>query len=172
MKGISTASRLYTIGHSNIEPGEFIRRVKQFHVELLVDVRSKPYSRYVPHFNKEEIEHLCRSNGIKYLFLGDLLGGKPEDDSVTGKRMKVNYDLLAKKDYFLSGIDTLLDLVSKYHACLMCSEAQPDKCHRSLLLGPVLEERGVEVLHILPDGTAIDSEQLKLRVSKKQLTLF
>lgn len=153
---------LYTIGHSNIEPGEFIKRVKQFKIEMLIDVRSKPYSRYVPHFNKEKIEHLCRNNGIKYLFLGNLLGGKPEDDSVVDKEMKVNYDLLAEKDYFLSGVDRLLDLISKYHVCIMCSEAQPDKCHRDLLLGSVLEKKGISVFHILPDGTTTNSEQLQL----------
>lgn len=164
--------RLYTIGHSNIEPGEFIKRVKQFNIEVLVDVRSKPYSRYAPYFNKDKIEHLCKSNGIKYLFLGNLLGGKPEDDSVTDKGTKINYELLTEKDYFLSGIDRLLDLTNKYRICLMCSEAQPDECHRSLLLGQVLEKRGIEVLHILPDGTSINSKQLKLKINKRQLTLF
>jgi len=164
--------KIYTIGHSNIEPGEFIKRVKQFNVELLIDVRSKPYSQYVPYFNKDKIGHLCKNNGIKYLFLGNLLGGKPEDDSVTDKRTKINYDLLAEKDYFLSGIDRLLDLANKYRICLMCSEAPPDECHRSLLIGPALEKKGIEVLHILTDGTAINSEQLKLKINKGQLTLF
>ncbi len=164
--------RLYTIGHSNVEPDEFIKRLKQFNIEMLIDVRSKPYSRYVPYFNKEKIEHLCKNNGIEYLFLGNLLGGKPEDDSITDKEMKINYDLLAEKDYFLSGIDRLLDLTNKYCICLMCSEGQPDECHRSLLLGPVLEKRGIEVLHILPDGTAINSEELKLKINKGQVALF
>lgn len=164
--------RLHTIGHSNVEPDEFVRRLKQFNIEMLIDVRSNPYSLYVPHFKKEEIEHLCKNNGIKYLFLGNLLGGKPKDDSVTDKGTKINYDRLAEKDYFLSGIDRLLHLTNKYRVCLMCSEGQPDKCHRSLVLGPVLEKTGIEVLHILPDGTVITSEQLKLKINKDQLTLF
>ena len=164
--------KLYTIGHGNIEPDEFMRRLKQFNIEMLIDVRSKPYSRYVPHFNKEGIKHLCKDNGMKYLFFGNLLGGKPEDDSVTDKGTKINYDLLAEKDYFLSGIDRLLNLTNKYRLCLMCSEGQPDECHRNLLLSPVLEKREIEVLHILPDGTAINPEQLKLKINKGQLTIF
>lgn len=126
----------------------------------------------MPSFNKDKIECLCKEIGINYLFLGALLGGKPEDDSITDKGRKINYDLLAEKDYFLSGIDKVLDLASKHIVCLMCSEGKPDKCHRSLLLGPLLEKKGIEVLHILPDGTAINSEQLKLEINKGQLTLF
>jgi len=164
--------KIYTIGHSNIEPGEFIKRVKQFNIEVLVDVRSKPYSQYVPHFNKEKIEQLCANNEIKYLFLGDLLGGKPKDNSIYDKEEKVNYELLAKKDYFLAGIDRLLNLAKKYRICLMCSEGQPDECHRNRLLGPALEKIGIEALHILSDGTVVDSEQLKLEVNKGQLALF
>lgn len=164
--------KLYTIGHSNVEPDQFIGRLNQFNIEMLVDVRSKPYSQYVPYFNREKIEYLCKNNGIKYLFLGNLLGGKPQDESITDKETKISYDLLAQKDYFLAGIDTLLDLINSYRICLMCSEGEPEKCHRSLLLAPVLEKRGIEVLHILPDETALNSEQLKLKINKGRLTLF
>ncbi len=163
---------IYTIGHSNIESDEFIKRVKEFNIELLVDVRSKPYSQYVPHFNKEKIEQLCEKNGVKYLFLGNLLGGKPEDESVIDEEGKVNYELLANKDYFLAGIGKLLNLTKKYRISLMCSEGQPDECHRNLLISPVLEKMGINVLHILPDGTVINSEQLKLEANKGQLALF
>lgn len=169
---IPMSLRVYTIGHSNAEPDKFIKRLKQFNVQVLVDVRSKPYSKYVPYFNKDKVERLCKDIGTKYIFLGDLLGGKPEDDSVVDKGMKINYDLLAQKGYFISGIDKLLDLTSKHIVCLMCSEGQPDECHRSLLLSPVLEKKGIDVLHILPDGTAINSEELKLKINKGQLTLF
>lgn len=164
--------KVYTIGHSNVEPDEFIKRLKQFNIQVLIDVRSKPYSRYVFSFNKDKIERLCKDNGIKYLFLGNLLGGKPDDGSVIDKGMKINYDLLAQKDYFLSGIDTLLTLAKRHIVCLMCSEGQPGECHRSLLLGPVLEKMEIEILHILPDRTVINSEQLKLKINKGQLTLF
>jgi len=164
--------RVYTIGHSNVEADKFIKLLKQFDIQILIDVRSKPYSRHSSHFNKERIEHLCKDYGIKYLFLGKLLGGMPEDSSVIDKGTKVNYGLLAEKDYFLSGIDMLLDQIKKHRVCIMCSEGQPDKCHRHLLLAPVLEKRGIEVLHILPDGSLINSEKLRLKINKGQLTLF
>ncbi len=164
--------KIYTIGHSNLEPDEFIKQVKEFNIELLVDVRSKPYSHYVPHFNKEGIEQLCENNGVKYLFLGNFFGGKPEDNSVIDEEGKVNYELLDEKDYFLTGIDRLLNLTKKYRICLMCSEGQPDECHRNLLLGPALKKMGIEVLHILLDGTVINSEQLKLEANKGQLALL
>jgi uncharacterized protein (DUF488 family) len=173
IEGILMNLRVYTIGHSNFEADKFIKLLKQFDIQVLIDVRSKPYSRYAPHFNKESIKHLCKENGIKYLFLGNSLGGMPEDNTAICKSTKkVDYGLLVEKDYFLSGVDMLLDQIKKHRVCLMCSEGQPDKCHRHLLLAPVLEKREIEVLHILPDGNLINSKNLRLKISKGQLTLF
>jgi len=163
---------IYTIGHSNLEPQDFIRLLKSFKIEILVDVRSKPYSQYAVWFNKGEIEELCENNGLKYLFLGNLLGGKPEDKSVSLRTSKVDYDLLRKKSYFLSGIEKLSELSQKNRACIMCSEAHPDECHRYLLIAPALEEAGIRVVHILPEGSALTSEQLRIEAAHGQLALF
>lgn len=163
---------IYTIGHSNIEPRIFIAHLKQYNIELLVDVRSKPYSQYATSFNKDDIERLSKANKVKYVFMGDSLGGKPDDTSVIRDRNKVDYYVLAEKSYFLKGIDRLIEQAQNQRVCIMCSEGQPDECHRHLLITPVLEEKGIEVLHILPDGTAINSEQLKLKKNQGQTSLF
>ena len=165
-------SNIYTIGHSNIELPMFFNLLNKYNIELLVDVRSNPYSKFVPDYNKHSIKVSCEERGIKYLFLGNLLGGKPDDDSVMDKEKNVDYFLLEKKDYYLSGIDSLVKLLKEYQVCIMCSEGEPDKCHRSLLISPTLEKMGIKVFHILPDGSIIDSEELKLKINHGQLSLF
>lgn len=164
--------QIYTIGHSNIDSSQLINHLKQYNINAIVDIRSKPYSKYSPHFNKETFEHTCKSNNINYLYFGDSLGGKPNDPSVLNDSDKIDYYLLSQKDYFLIGINKLLNLVNKYNVCLMCSEGHPNKCHRHLLVAPLLKEKGIEVLHILPSGKRIALEELSLLKDEKQLALF
>jgi len=164
--------KIYTIGHSNIEPAEFIKNLSQYSINALIDVRSLPYSQYASQFNKEKLEHFCHNNEISYFFLGNLLGGKPKDNSIIDSKEKINYYKLSQKDYFLSGIDRLLFLSQQYNLCLMCSEGQPDKCHRNLLLAPALEKEGLEVIHILPDGNNIHPSEIILAKNNGQLVLF
>jgi len=166
------STRLYTIGHSNVEPEEFFDRLKRFDIEVLIDIRSAPYCRYARHFNKEKIERLCKRNGIEYRYLGNLVGGKPDDPTIVDGGGNIDYELLAEKDYFRSGIREVLDVAKKSRACLMCSEGEPDKCHRSLLVAPALETADAEVVHILPDGTTVTCEQLRSKISRGQMTLF
>jgi uncharacterized protein (DUF488 family) len=71
---------VYTIGHSNITQESFIEILKSFKIQLVVDVRSSPYSKYVPYFNRENINKSLKENSIRYLFLGNYLGGKPKDE--------------------------------------------------------------------------------------------
>jgi uncharacterized protein (DUF488 family) len=164
--------KIYTIGHSNSESTQLFTRLKQYGIDILIDIRSKPYSKYTPQYNTESIKRACIHNGIKYYYLGSLLGGKPDDASILNDAGEIDYTLLSQKEYFVSGINNLLHLISKSNACLMCSEGRPDKCHRNLLVAPALNHYGVDVLHILPDGTTIDSEALSLLNNKGQLVLF
>ncbi len=160
------------MGHSNLEPNVFISLLKNFKIEVLADVRSKPYSEYASQFNKGSLEKLCKSAGIAYVFMGNLLGGKPEDRSVVNRSGEINYRLLEQKDYFQTGIQKLLEVAGRKLVCIMCSEGHPEECHRHLLIAPVLERAGMEVWHILSDGNAIGSEVLRMELSKGQLALF
>jgi len=163
---------IYTIGHSNIEPKVFIKHLKQYNIDLLVDVRSKPYSQYTTSFNKDDIERSCKADKIKYIFMGDSLGGKPNDNTIIRDGNKVIYDLLSEKPYFQLGINKLIEQANNHIVCVMCAEGQPDKCHRNLLITPALLQKGVQVQHILPDGTIINPEQLKQKINKGQTALF
>ena len=163
---------IYTIGHGNITAKEFFNNLKRYSIDAIVDIRSKPYSNYVPHFNKESLKALCNKNKISYFYLGDLLGGRPDDPSIYRTETKVDYNILAKKPFFAQGIDRLSQIVKTHNACLVCSEEQPDNCHRNLLVAPALEKLGVKVSHILPDGSITNSDDLFLKKNHGQLAFF
>lgn len=91
---------IYTIGHSNITQESFIEILKLFKIQLVIDVRSTPYSKYVPHFNRENFDKSLTENDINYIFLGNYIGGKPKDEKyyIDGK---VDYDLIAKTEHYM-----------------------------------------------------------------------
>jgi uncharacterized protein (DUF488 family) len=156
----SETTTVYTIGHSNHESEVFLDLLQQHGIENVIDVRSSPYSRYVPQANRENLSRTLESAGIAYQWLGEGLGGKPE--GTTG-----DYDQLRTSPAFRQGIRRLLDLAAKYRTVIMCSEGDHRQCHRHKLITPVLLDQGVHVLHIQPDGSLIDEDK-----EPRQLTLF
>ena len=143
---------IYTIGHSTHEIEDFLDLLTQVGIDVVVDVRSSPYSRYVPQYNRENIQRSLERAGIEYKFRGRHLGGRPKDITCY-KEGEVDYDLLRQKEWFHQAIDGLLELASEPgNIALMCSEADPSSCHRHNLLARVLVDRDVTVLHIVSDA--------------------
>lgn len=144
-------STLYTIGHSNMDASSFIKLFRSAGITLLIDVRSSPYSKYVPQFNKEELMKIVLESGIKYLFMGNLLGGKPKD-----KRCYLNgkpdYDLIRQRDFYQEGLKRLMNATTQHRVAIICSEEDPLKCHRRNLIAKDLNKRGFEILHIRSDN--------------------
>jgi len=153
-------AEIYTVGHSNHEAGAFLALLKQHGIELLADVRSSPYSRYVPQANREVLARAVEQAGIGYRWLGDRLGGKPEGAIV-------DYDKMRASPAFQQGLTELLALAQQQRTAIMCSEGDYQKCHRYKLITPAVADHGVHVLHILPDGSLVDQEK-----EPKQLALF
>ena len=153
---------IYTIGHSNQEVKTFIGLLKKYSIEVVVDVRSNPYSKYASQFNKKEIQRDIQTNDMNYLFLGKEIGGKPSDPQFYDSDGYVLYSKIAGSADFLEGIERLLNGIKQYKIALMCSEENPETCHRRLLIGKVLSDHGVEVLHIRSDGR-VQSERDILR---------
>lgn len=143
---------VFTIGHSNVEVAAFLALLTQHAVEVLVDVRSEPYSKYVPHFNGPALRRAAEAAGLKYLYLGRELGGRPKETRYYDAEGHVRYDLVAASPQFLAGVERLLQGVGKLRVALMCNEENPTECHRRLLVGRVLAEHGVAVVHIRGDG--------------------
>lgn len=172
---LPTPLTAYTIGHSNHEIDRFIQLLSHNGIEVLVDVRSSPYSRFVPQFNKDNLSRSVKENGIKYLFLGLELGGMPKESEFYDSEGHVLYSRIAETAEFINGIERIIKGISQYRVALMCSEERPDTCHRFLMISRVLEEKGVETLHILGDGRVLSKDEILLgnqKVKQKQQTLF
>jgi len=152
---------IYTIGHSNHEPDNFLQLLRLAKIEALVDIRSNPNSSWVLYAKKQDLKKLLQSAGIKYLYMGDVLGGQPSDpeclDPQTGK---IDYQLIQRKDSFQQGITRVINGCKKYRICLMCAEENPAHCHRSLLVSDTLSRKGINVLHIRGDGRIQTDEEL------------
>jgi uncharacterized protein (DUF488 family) len=147
-----TQTTIFSIGHSNHSIEKFISLLKYSEVNMVVDVRSAPFSRMFPQFNQDALRKSLISHGIGYLFLGDQIGGRSNDpdDYLDGQ---VIYRSLASKEAFKAGIKRLRDGSLKYQIAIMCSEKEPLDCHRTLLVSEALVANGAVVSHIHADGT-------------------
>lgn len=153
-------ARVYTIGHSNHPLEGFLALLRQHEIQLVIDVRSSPYSRYVPQANRENLARELEAAGIAYRWEGERLGGKPEGE-------EVDYERMAAKPAFQQGIAELISLAGEQRTAIMCAEGDHRRCHRSLLITPALLDQEVRVLHIQPDGSLVDEQD-----QPRQLSLF
>jgi uncharacterized protein (DUF488 family) len=153
---------IYTVGHSNKTDQEFIILLKKHQIDTLVDVRSFPYSRFVPQFNQKKLSQTLTSYGINYKFLGDCLGGRPKDPTCykngtlpEGKANYlelVNYQEVAKRDFYKEGIHRLVNTARDHRTAILCSEEDPNRCHRKHLISKTLIELDITINHIRGDG--------------------
>lgn len=162
---------IYTIGHSTHSIQAFTTILNSHGITAVADVRSAPYSRFQPHFNREVLANSLNDLGIEYVFVGDSIGGRSSNES-DYENGRVVYARLKKNDYFENGIQRVILGSEKYKLALMCSEKEPIDCHRTLLVGQTLFERGISITHILSDGQVESHDSaiqrlLKLFLSKK-----
>lgn len=144
---------LWTIGHSTHPFDAFARLLAQERIDVVADVRSQPYSRFSPQFGREALAAALRERQLGYVFLGDELGGRPTIDEHYDDQGHALYGPMSREPGFCRGIERILRGARDHRVALMCSEADPQHCHRRLLVGKVLAERGVELRHILRDGS-------------------
>jgi uncharacterized protein (DUF488 family) len=163
---------IYTIGHGGRTIDAFLELLRQHEIAYLIDVRSQPYSRYQSDFSKEALEHHLKNQSIRYVFLGDKLGGRPEDPNcyVDGK---VDYERLSDQAFYQSGLERLENAYRQgLGVVLLCSELKPEQCHRSKLIGQSLAERAIEMAHIDENDIVISQKDVMLRVTGGQPSLF
>jgi uncharacterized protein (DUF488 family) len=170
--------KLYTIGHSNHSLEKFIRLLEENNIGTLVDVRTVPYSRHNPQFNKENLEFALSEREILYVFAGKYLGGRPSDPACYKSRTlpvegadylhEVDYPEVMKRAWFLRGMDRLLELADERTTVIMCSEENPAECHRHHLIAQFLCETHpeVDVRHIRGDGTVYSARAVRESVNK------
>jgi uncharacterized protein (DUF488 family) len=154
---------IFTIGHSTHSLDAFVALLKQHGVTALADVRSSPYSRFNPQFNREPLEKSLKDVGIAYVFLGHELGARSDDPSCY-EDGQVKYARLARTELFRSGLGRVQKGAESHRIALMCAEKDPLDCHRTLLVGRALIEQGVGVAHILSDGSIENYDQAMTRL--------
>lgn len=152
---------IYTVGHSNHSAETFVKLLTQAKIEVLVDVRSSPGSPWVSYANPHDLKQILKAAGIQYLYLGDVLGGRPSDsDYYNSQTGKTDYQSMQNKEQFQRGINQLLVGLKKRRICVMCAEEDPSSCHRNLLVGESLRREGVQILHIRGNGQIQTDEEL------------
>jgi uncharacterized protein (DUF488 family) len=144
---------VFTVGHSNHSAEKFAGLLRRYGIEAVVDTRSHPYSRHAPHFNAPSLEEILSKEGIGYLPLGGELGGRPEEETYYDAKGRVDYTLVERSQPFLDGISRLEQEIRDRAVALLCSEEDPTRCHRRLLVGWALKERGFVLRHIRGDGS-------------------
>ena len=151
MTGGAQPTGILTVGHSAHEPARFVELLLRHKIGAVADVRSTPYSRRHPHFNKKALKESLRANGIAYVFLGKELGARSADPACY-ENGRVRFRKLAATSLFRSGIKRVLDGSQQMRIALMCAEKDPLNCHRTILVTRELVALGKKVNHILADG--------------------
>lgn len=152
-------TNLFSIGHSNQTLESFVELLHRNRIEALADVRSSPYSRFNPHFNKPDLERRMARAGVRYAFMGAELGGRPEGDYYDPEGYAL-YGRRAKAPQFQAGLERLLGEAETARTAMMCSEGDPAGCHRYLLVTRALYNRET-VAHIRSDGSVVATEAIQ-----------
>ena len=160
LEGQQSLNTIYTIGHSTHDWETFLGLLTLHGVDVVVDTRSAPASRRAAFANKRTMPALLEQEDMSYVYLGDSLGGKPSDDDLYGLDGKPDYRKMRSQQSFQAGIDDVLELATEETVVLMCSEEDPSKCHRRLLIEPAMLQRGVGLMHIRGDGSVQHSDSL------------
>ena len=163
---LENGNRVLTIGHSTLSLETFLAMLERARVTAVADVRSSPFSRRVPHFSRNELRVALKARGIKYVFLGKELGGRPRASNLYCDGV-ANYEKMAQEPDFLKGIERVISGARRHTIALMCSEHNPLDCHRCLLVGRALAEQHLSVGHILNNGRVAAQQEIE----EKLLTL-
>lgn len=153
-------NEVLTIGHSAHSWERFITLLRSASVTAVADVRSSPYSRHHPQFNRNDLSRELRLDGISYVFLGKELGGRPSEQQFYCNGV-ADYEKMAQTTDFRKGLDRVVEGAKKYRIALMCSERNPLDCHRCLLVGRALLQRGLRVSHILDSGEIVHHPEIE-----------
>ena len=163
---------ILTIGYGDRSLEQFIAVLQRYHVQYVVDIRSAPYSRYKPEFSKAALERALQVQGIRYLFMGDSLGGRPNDPDCYSDD-KVDYEKVKQKAFYRQGIERLQNAFhQQLPVVIMCSEGKPEMCHRSKLIGASLTELAIPVVHIDEHDALKSQTDVVFELTGGQLNLF
>ena len=159
---IGAPPTVFTVGHSNLELPAFLALLAKHQIDAVVDVRSSPFSKYVPQFNRDVLEIALRKANVRYVPMGKELGarrGEPE----CYIDAKARYDLIAKAPLFQAGLERVRKGAEKFRLAMMCAEKDPLTCHRTILVCRHLKPE-LDIRHILEDSSLETAEEAETRL--------
>ena len=160
-------TEIYSIGHGHKTIEEFIKELQSFSIRYLIDVRSSPFSKWATHFNQGTIDNILKTYNIRYVFMGDVIGGRPLDDSCYDEYGFFDYKKMAECSSFITGLSRLVDAQNK--GCVvatMCSETEPSQCHRSKLIGRELYfKHNINMQHIIAPNKTIQETEILVNLT-------
>lgn len=164
---------MFTIGYGSLRTvGELIDLLRRHRITVVVDVRSTPHSKFRPDFTQGSLRAALERCGLEYTWLGNTLGGMPSDPSCHTDG-KVNYAIVHTKGWFQEGLDQLeAEVADGRRVALLCAELEPERCHRSKLIGEALAARGLTVIHIDGHGESLSHDAVMIRLTGGQTSLF
>jgi hypothetical protein len=158
------SQQILTIGHSNHPMSRFVELLCRAEITALADVRSSPFSQRLPQFNQPELRQTLTMSGIRYIFLGDELGGRPRDVAVYDSEGRVDYWRVRRTENFRVGLERLLQESRHDVVAMMCAEEDPLDCHRALMITAELVERGFDPSHLRASGSVETTPHLEARL--------
>jgi uncharacterized protein (DUF488 family) len=168
------APDLFTIGHSNHPLERFLDLLRRHGIGAVADVRSRPCSRFVPHFSKERLQLLLAEEGIGYLYLGRELGGKPPRGDPASPAS--DYGSRIGQPEFREGIARLLEAARRQRVAMLCRERDPLDCHRLHLICRYVAPLVGRIDHLLAEGgleaQGATERRLLARAGPDELPLF
>lgn len=161
-----------TIGYGIRPIGDVVQLLARHGIGYVGDVRSVPYSGRRPEFSRDALDRTLREHQIRYVFLGDTLGGRPDDPSCYDEEGHVDYNRCRASTAFDVGIERVATAYREGHQlALLCSESRPEECHRSKLLAEMLIERGVPVSHVDENGELVEHGEIVAKLRGPQMSL-
>ncbi len=169
---------IYTIGYSGFDINTFISVLKNYNINVLIDVRSNPNSKFYEQFNKNNIGAELKASGIIYRNYRDEFGARQLNQEFYSEGY-LNFHVFSNSNIFKSGVKKIIDGInSGYSFVLMCAEKDPANCHRNIMVARKFHDMGYEVKNLLLDGTYELQTDLEMRLvdmyfpDRNQLTLF
>ena len=159
---------IYTIGHSNYPVEKLIDMLRHYKINCVIDIRGTPYSKYNIQFDKETIRYTLTKAGFIYMYMATEFAANRINKISYTKEGYSDFKKVTQEKDFLYGIERLKDGCNKgYRIALLGAMQDPIRCHRSILVGKALREKGFNVIHIMDDYSTENQDYIEERILDK-----
>lgn len=153
---------IFAIGHSNYPYDKLIEMIKRYGIDCVVDIRETPYSKYNTQYNREALRESLKSSGFTYVYMGHEFGAKRQTKESYNDDGYADFKKVIKEELFLKGIERITKgLQMGYKIVLLGAMQDPIRCHRSIMLGKYLNEKGFDVKYIMHEGNIVNQDYIE-----------